>query len=521
MASSRQPTLGVHLLETITRGMYSEPLHSAREYVQNAYDSIRSARRSGLLASDAGEVRVVVDADARTARIRDDGTGLSPEEAAVYLLDLGNSNKAETDAGSMRNAGFRGIGRMAGITYCKKLRFETSNGNGKKCIVEFDATGINRLTRAGQKATTIVDAIRNNSTLVEEAEDQGCHYLEVVLEGINRAGESFLKEDCLEGYLAQTAPVAYNPEWSFGGKIRSFAEEAESASSLDHIRVTIRDAAGNRRSDVRRPFRNTFSTTNTRGERRTVRVRDVVALPRDGAPVDGWWGWLALHERQGALANISFAGLRLRMHNIAVGDGAVIRDLFTTPSHAMWCFGEIHITDSTLTPNAQRDNFEESRAWRQIKERLRNEAVQIGKEIQRESAQRNASVETLKRRAEKKQKKAHKAIERGFVSPDEQKALVRELQDEVKKLEQKEGKRNRGEKEKETIRTIRHELEVVVKRVESVKTTKADVAQAHLSRETRRVLRKVREVLQSELDEETFRRIIEKINVALQPGQRT
>lgn len=520
MASSREPTLGVHLLETITKGMYSEPLHSVREYVQNAYDSIRSARRNGLLATDAGEVRVAVDTEARTVRIRDDGTGLGPEEAAVYLLDLGNSNKVESDAGSMRNAGFRGIGRMAGITYCKKLRFETSNGNGKKCIVEFDATGINRLTRAGQKATTIVNAIRDNSMLVEETEDQGQHYLEVVLDGINNAGESFLKEYYLEGYLAQTAPVDYNPEWSFGDKIRSIAGEAESESSLDHIRVTIRDAAGNRRSDVRRPFRNTFKTTNRQGAQRTVRVKDVVALPRDGNPVEGWWGWLALHERQGALANIPFAGLQVRMHNIAVGDVVVVRELFTTPSHAMWCFGEVHVTDSTLTPNAQRDNFEDSRAWRRIKERLRNEAVQIDKEIRRESAQRSVSVETLKRRADAKRKEADRAIERGFVSPDEQKALVRKIQEEVKRLAQDEGKRNRGEEEKETIRTIRRELEDVAKRVESVTTTKADAAQAHLSRETRRVLRRVREVLQSELDEETFRRITEKINAALQPGQR-
>ncbi len=520
MASSRAPTLGVHLLETITKGMYSEPLHSVREYVQNAYDGIRSARRNGLLAPDAGEVRVGIDTEARTVRIRDDGIGLGPEEAAVYLLDLGNSNKAESDAGSIRNAGFRGIGRMAGITYCERLRFETSNGSGKKCVVEFDATGINRLTRAGQKAATIVDAIRDNSTLVEEAEDPGRHYLDVVLEGVNKAGESFLREDCLDGYLAQTAPVAYNPEWSFGDKIRSFAQDAGSASSLDHIGITIRDAAGNRRSDVRRPFRNTFRTVNRQGVKRTVRVKDVVALPRDGDPADGWWGWLALHERQGALANIPFAGLRVRMHNIAIGDVAVTRDLFTTSSHAMWCFGEIHITDPTLTPNAQRDNFEDSRAWRRIRERLRGEAIQIGKEIHRESAQRNASVETLKRRAEAKQKEAHKAIERGFVSPDEQKALVRKLQDEVKRLIQDEGKRNRGEEEKETIRTIRRELEDVAKRVESVTTTKADAAQAHLSRETRRVLRRVREVLQSELDEETFRRITAKINAALQPGQR-
>ena len=187
---SRAPTLGVHLLETITTGIYSEPLHSIREYVQNAYDSIRKARRKKLLGPAEGEIQIVVDRDSRTLRIRDDGAGLDPEQAAVYLLDLGNSEKAQDRAGARENAGFRGIGRMAGIAYCQKLRFETSSGNGTKCAVEFDAAGINRLTGAGQQAATIVDAIRNNSAINEYQEEPGRHYLEVTLARLNEAGDS-------------------------------------------------------------------------------------------------------------------------------------------------------------------------------------------------------------------------------------------------------------------------------------------------------------------------------------------
>ena len=522
MLSSREPILGVHLLESITKGMYSQPLHSIREYVQNSYDSIRSARRKGLLGHKDGEVRIEIDPERRVVRIRDNGTGLEPEEAAVYLLDLGNSTKAGTDEGSMTNAGFRGIGRMAGITYCKRLRFETSNGNGKKCIVEFDAAGINRLTRAGQKAATIVDAIRENSKLNEEAEDPEVHYLEVSLNEINKEGEPFLDKNRLANYLASIAPVDHDPSaWSWGEEIRSFARDADSESSLDYIRITVRDAAGNLQFDVRRPFKNTFMTTNRVGTKRTVRVEDVISLPRDGSPVAGWWGWLAMHERQGALADIPFAGLRIRMHNIAIGDGTLIRDLFTTSSHSMWCFGEIHITDHSLTPNTQRDNFEDSRAWTRIKERLRSEAVLIEREIRKESSQRNTSIETLEKRAENSRRNAEKAIKRGFVSPDERNAEVQKIKEEVEKLEKLASRRNRTEEEKERISKAQHKLDEAAERIATVKETKADVAQAHLTRETRRVLRKVREILQSELDEATFRRIIEKVNAALQPGQKT
>ena len=521
MVSNREPTLGVHLLETITKGMYSEPLHSMREYIQNAYDSIRTARRNNLMGCDDGEVQIVLDPEMRTVRIRDDGTGMGPEEAAVYLLDLGNSDKAKSDMDSMKNAGFRGIGRMAGITYCEKLRFETSNGDGRKCTVTFDAIGINRLTRAGQKATTIVDAICKNSNISEGIEDQGKHYLEVVLEGINRAGESFLNEKRLEDYLKQVAPVTYNPEWSFGDKIQSFSEVANSTLSLDHIQLTIRDTEGNRLVDIRRPFRDTFEVINQRGAKRIVKVTDVIALPRDEDPVDGWWGWLAVHERHGFLADVPFAGLRIRMHNIAIGDATIIRELFKTRNHAMWCFGEIHITDHKLTPNAQRDNFEDSQTWDRIKQHLRSEVIQIDKEIRKESELRNASTETHRRRAEIHRREAYKRIECGFVSPDDQKVMIRKLNSEIENLEKQKDKRKRTEKEKEELTEEIQKLQEARRQVVAVKTTEADKAQSHLGREARRVLRTVREILQSELDEEMFRTIIEKINAALQPGQKT
>ena len=519
MAKRPDPTLGVHLLETITKGMYSEPLHSLREYVQNAYDSVRAARRNGSLGPNDGEVSIVLDEESRIIRIRDDGTGLGPEEAAVRLLDLGSSDKAESDSGSARNAGFRGIGRMAGITYCETLRFETSSGDGRKCVVEFDAAGINRLTQAGRKAATIVDAIRQNSEIMEETESEGKRYMEITLNGLNGAGDNFLNEEQIERYLAQSAPVAYAPEWSFGEKIRAIANEAGNPSSLDHVRINIRDASGNRRREIRRPFKNTFSTINAGRVVRRVRVHDVVALPRVGEASDGWWGWLAVHERRGALGGIPFAGLRIRMHNIEIGDASILRGLFTTPNLAMWCFGEIHIVDHQLTPNAQRDNFEDSKGWKLIRERLRAEAVSIDKEIRTESRQRSRSVATLDKRARKFLKGMHDAIEHGFVSRDDQSDWIEKAEAEAKKLADQEKIRSRPEQDRKSIGEIRREVEAAASRAKKVKHTKADKAHAHLSREARRVLRKVHEILKSELDEDSYRGIAEKINTALRPGE--
>ena len=211
---ARPPTLGVHLLETITRGMYSQPLHCVREYVQNAYDSIRAARRRGLLSPVEGEIRISIDPRSKTLIIRDDGTGLSPEAAAVLLLDIGSSDKARSDLESRQNAGFRGIGRMAGVSYCKTLRFRTADGQGQTCTVEFDAEAINRLTRPGQTPATIVQAITENSRIYEEPSQNAAHFLEVALEGVD-TDSPFLDQYGLGEYLRQVAPVSYDPTvWS-------------------------------------------------------------------------------------------------------------------------------------------------------------------------------------------------------------------------------------------------------------------------------------------------------------------
>jgi len=519
MVTDHQPTLGVHLLETITKGMYSEPMHGIREYIQNAYDSIRAARRTGLLGTDEGEVRIRIDPEVREVRIRDNGIGLSPEAASVKLLDLGYSDKAQSDSGLQENAGFRGIGRMAGITYCNKLKFITSNGNGKKCIVEFDAGGINRLTRAGQRATTILDAIRRNSDIFENDEQADEHYLEVVLEGVNAAGESFLDEDRLKSYLTQHAPVACNPDWSFGDKIFQLSRDADKAYSLDFIRITIRDADENLQVDVRRPFMNTFNVTDGKKKKWKVRMEDVLALPREGGPVNGWWGWLAVHERRGSLADKPFAGLRLRMHNIAIGDDSIIGKLFSSSHLSKWCFGEVHITDQRVSPNAQRDNFEESEYWNRIREQLGAEVRSIQREIRRESEARNASVEVLEKSVRKVVKNAIDSQRRGFVSRDEQTGTLQSLEIENKKMEKNAAKKGRSNEEKDKIAALRGELTEAKRRIEEVRTTEADRAQAHLGRETRKVLRKVYEVLKAELDDKRFRQIVSKINFELQPGR--
>lgn len=521
MVSDRQVTLGVHLLETITKGMYSEPMHSIREYVQNAFDSIRKARQLQIMPPDAGTIRITVDKHQRLLKIRDDGVGLSPEEASVALMDIGASTKGLEEAGvEGQSAGFRGIGRMAGISYCKTLRFTTSDGkDGRKCDVVFDAAGINRLTRKGGKPTTIVRAIDDNSSIVEEVVDDDEHYMEVCLEGVRE--DSFLDEEKVAKYLSLNAPVDYDPQvWRYGERIYRFAEELNYRHTLDCVRIVLCDTDGTPQQDIRKPYKNTFRTANARGQKpRTVRVSDVQRLPFEGIAGNGWWGWVAKHDREGALNDSGFQGLRVRMHNIAIGDEGIIRQLFQTPSHATWCFGEIFVTDPGLVPNAQRDNFEPNGAWSRCKATLKDQAENLDRDVRRESNERSQSPQKRINEASKVRRAASTKVRKGFVSREEREATAKRIQEAQKKLETSK-KKAKTDEEREEVQEEQKALEDALVKVNETKKTQTDSAWSHLDRSARKVLQIVFEVLGEELKEPEFIAIQEKIQERLQPGKK-
>ena len=76
--NSAAPHIGAFVLETLTLGMYGEPRHTLREYVQNSFDAIRAAQRTKFLQG-RGVVRVTLAQDLIT--IKDNGLGVPSAQA--------------------------------------------------------------------------------------------------------------------------------------------------------------------------------------------------------------------------------------------------------------------------------------------------------------------------------------------------------------------------------------------------------------------------------------------------------
>src|SRR5689334_9856170 len=133
---SNKPIIGKRVLEILTAGMYLNPLFIYREYVQNAADQIDVAvNRKIFTDKNQGEIDITINAQKRSICIKDNATGIRKSEVSSFLGNVANSTKnPETQKG------FRGIGRLGGLGYCKKLIFETSyKDEPTKSIMDLDA----------------------------------------------------------------------------------------------------------------------------------------------------------------------------------------------------------------------------------------------------------------------------------------------------------------------------------------------------------------------------------------------
>jgi hypothetical protein len=201
--------------------MYEDPLHCIREYVQNAYDAIRSARGT-VLPDDGGLVTISISGSSSrpTLSVRDDGLGIPAADAVATLVSIGASKKRPN-----LNAGFRGIGRLAGVAYCTTLRFTTSAaGDSVATVVEFDCGRMRGFMRPGAEVQDVRDVIRSCVKTGTIANDSAKHFTEVEMVGLIGIGLEFAEIERLVPYLRQVCPVDYSDRFAPAPRIRAFAE---------------------------------------------------------------------------------------------------------------------------------------------------------------------------------------------------------------------------------------------------------------------------------------------------------
>lgn len=497
---SRTPKIGAFVLETLTTGMYTNPLDTLREFVQNAADSIRKAEREGLVAKGEGRIEIRLDPRMRTLVVRDNGLGISQTEAYNRLINIGMSDKRiEMDAG------FRGIGRLAGVAYCKILRFRTSTiGESVISMIELDCERLRQaISPALRQVEELPDIIAKNSeTGLEDCKTED-HFFEVVMEGVTETASDFLEWQQLEKYLAQVAPVELDAHrFVFAPKISEWLKQRGLLIPTVTLVIKTPEIGGRQ---VFKPYKTHYKMREKKHE---IDIKDIYFYPEPFSSESPFWLWYSKSDLLGMIDDERAAGLRLRKNNIAIGGPERVAELFANvaesyPRFNAYYIGEIHVISPEAIPNARRDGFEDVGDWLKIKIALMPFIRERCSEIRKLSQERNRPTEKVISTATVVIENSTNRLKTGFASLEERNDLLeRVIKEEKRAIGALESRK--GSSDAERIAPIIEQLEKVRQTLEQENHFVVKKLRSNLDRKQRKVIQEILQILYETLDKEQY-----------------
>jgi molecular chaperone HtpG len=422
-------TFGANILENLTTGMYQDSKVIYREYIQNACDQIDKAEQLGILNArdpqsqypDLGQgvVNIWLKPDQRYILIEDNATGIKADE---FQRTLGNIADSDKEMGV--DKGFRGIGRLCGLAYCKQLVFTSRwAGEDTVSIMTCDALKmrdmINESNSKVQKhsAVDVLSAMVEFSTRPAVATD-GDHFFSVELIDINSENEELFggnDDDNLKqlmDYLSFVAPVPYQANFIFRSEIYSHAKEL--GVRLDEYTIKING------EQIFKKYKTHLKTGNGKDEVFGVEFHEF-RTATDRALIAWMWFGKTLFKASIKEEEIS-RGLRLRKENIQIGEGDTLRDMFTREASKRgnsYFIGEIFAIARDLIPNSQRSYFNENPCRIDFEHKLKDYFNNTLYYIYYEGSDINANIKKISSYEEKAAEFEEKKKKGSFLSNDD------------------------------------------------------------------------------------------------------
>lgn len=520
-----EPIAGKFLLDILTKGMYSNPMHIYREYIQNSSDSIDKAIESGILQTTEAEMHIFIDAKERSIVIRDNGLGIPLDIVRVKLMSIGASDKD-----GVTERGFRGIGRLGGLAYAEKVQFVTSAiGDTAKTIMTCDCVRMQQLLQKSNTETSdVMETFKSISAFEEQPEEAEQHYFEVRLVGVPKES-GLLHEDNVIRYLSETAPIDFDSQqFVQAKKIREhFIEKGFPIPCYKILR-------GARKKPIYKPYSRSMSTGKQARTKAKDYVRDIEFIyheASDGKPL--YIGWLAITDFSGVISDESVQGIRFRKGNILVGNGITFAKFFPSEGHnANRMFaGEIHVLHDELVPNSQRDDFEPSTVYNEMRTALSEWAGTINKKYRRGTSEATSALRNLTK-LNGEQRELEEKIDSGAITSDEKREQIAERLEKIAHTREKEERIVRKALErgtfdnerKETVEKALSQTETATKKVAALNTkivnagyaTKNDLPSSY-SRDERKLYQRIISVIDIYFanDPNTAEALREKIKLEL------
>jgi molecular chaperone HtpG len=357
--------------------MYISPATLYREYVQNSADSIEQNPLRLSTDDSRGLISIHVDHASRSICIKDSGGGIPARDATNTLLNIGASQKKGTTA-----RGFRGVGRLSGLAFCRELEFQSkAEGETDITSIIWDCRKLRSSISEHTLTTDVGDLITSITKVSRLPASREGSFFAVHLRDVARLkGDILLNEQYIHSYLSQVAPVGFSPDFSYASRIVPYLRQ-------HGIGVPVSLEING--LPVYRPHRDAMASA---ASNRPLNINEIEHLElSDGDGGCAAVGWIAHHEYARAISPaLGVRGLRARIGDLQVGDSSLFEDSFKEPRFNAWCIGEIHILDRHILPNGRRDNFEVNHHFYNLSVQMGSVANRISQRCRTESASRNA-----------------------------------------------------------------------------------------------------------------------------------
>ena len=405
MASETIDLVGKDLLEQLMFSLYPDAETIYREYLQNACDSINEAAELDIIEKKGGHVFINIDEYRHTITIEDNGTGIKADEAEMTLKYIANSKKKKESA-----AGFYGIGRLVGGGYCEKLSFITSAlGENVASEMVFNMNEIREILKDEDDNSSASEVIHRVTVFRNDIpEEVQKHYFKVVLSNVlPDYHDILLDENKIYSYLSQVAPIPYEASF-FNNLVKPCIEKGAPKYSDDYNQLNAVKISINNFVEIKKPYEIKFKGTEAEiidedgKKNKTNAPLDAIHLfsitdPKLGDLAWGWYAYtLGIQIRETdpyTNEKVLTRGIRLRCHNIQVGDENVLNKYFKQARSHTYFNGEVFIVNQNIKPTADRSDlaptsetkiFQEhlSRFFRNDLEKLYQEANKANKQLE-------------------------------------------------------------------------------------------------------------------------------------------
>jgi molecular chaperone HtpG len=418
---------GANIIENLTTGMYQDSKIIYREYIQNACDQIDKAVAEGLLQANEGKIEIWLESQQnRTVVIRDNATGIPK---ANFCRVLGNI--ADSDKKISEDKGFRGIGRLCGLAYCKELVFESkAKGENTISIMRCNAKEMRDLITEHnrgnkQEAASVLKKVFHFEQKNDEEIDD--HYFQVSLNNINEENTDLLDARKIEAYLSFVAPVPYQNIFPFRKKIRDHAQSK--GLKIDEYCVKLDG------KQIFKGYTDRIKEQYEPGEIFNIAFKDL--FDKDGNLLA--WLWVGISQFRGSLPkNTQMRSIRLRKHNIQIGTEDTLQQFFVEDRGHSYFVGEIFAVASELIPNSQRDYFNENptrQEFQNVLEEFFRDELQC---IYKKASDVNSGIKKVNNYENKKAEFTSKERSGKFVSEkqkNDEHAYLEELREKAEKAQ--------------------------------------------------------------------------------------